>query len=99
MKGIPVNSPPLSSIQRSGRKYLSNQSFSIFIAISSDVLLLIREISGKLVTVLTQVRARNSIVCAATVIFHGPIKSTVTSDHGNNNAFLGGSSPKTSTGC
>ena len=42
----------------------------------------------------TQVRARNSIVCAATVLFHGPMKSTVTSDHCNNNVFLGGSSPK-----
>ena len=60
--------------------------------------LLIGEISGKLVTVLTQVGARNSIACAATVIFYGPIiKSTVTSEHCKNNAFLGGSSQKTST--
>ena len=83
--------------ERSGRRNLFNQSFSNFIAIYSDVLLLIREISGKLVTVLTQVRARNSIAYAVTVIFHGPIKSIVTSEHCNNNAFLGGSSPKTST--
>ena len=80
MKGIPVNSPPLSCIQRSGRNYLSIQSFLNFIAIYSDVLLLIHEISGNLMNVLTQFRARNSITCAVTVIFHGPIKSTVTSD-------------------
>jgi hypothetical protein len=84
--------------ERSGRRNLFNQSFSNFIAIYSDVLLLIREISGKLVTVLTQVRARDSIACAATVIFNGPIiKSTVTSDHFNNNALLDGSSPKNHT--
>ena len=96
MKGIPVNWPPLSCIQPSGRRNLSNQSFLNFIAIYSDVLLLICEISGKLVTVLTQVGAWNSIACAVTVIFHGPMKSTVTSEHCNNNAFLGGSSPKPS---
>ncbi len=74
-----------------------NNDIQLSVGKGGELLLEICEISGKLVTVLTQVGARNSITCAATVIFHGPMKSTVTSEHCKNNAFLGGSSPKTST--
>ena len=74
-----------------------NQSFSNSNAIYSDILLLIREIFANLVTVSIQVRVRNSIACAATDIFHGPMKSTANSDYGNKNAFLRLMSTITST--
>ena len=50
-KAAPVNSPPLSCIQRDGRGYRANQLFSKSMLMCLDDLLLMHIISARLVTV------------------------------------------------
>ena len=56
-KAAPVNSPPLSCIQRDGQGYCANQLFSNNILMCADDILLISIISARLVTVSIQVNA------------------------------------------
>ena len=54
-KAAPVNSPPLSCIQRDGQGYHANQFFSNNILMCADDLLLICITSARLVTASIQV--------------------------------------------
>ena len=56
-KAAPVNSLPLSCIQRDGRGYRANQLFSNNILMCADDLLLMRLTSASLVTVSIHVNA------------------------------------------
>ena len=58
-----------------------------------DVLLLIRIISARLVTVSMHVNAWNENSLEPMVTFHGPMRSTATSNHGAINASRGGKWP------
>ena len=89
----PRNSPPLSWTHLFRNGYRANQQFWNWSAICWLVLLFIRIISARLVTVSIQVRALNSTCSSWISILHGPIRSTATSSQGTNLAVRAGSFP------
>ena len=77
--GKPMNSPPCSYTQCLGIGYRDDQVFLNWSATCAEVLLSILTNSARLVTKSMTVRARNSTSTLLMFNFHGPIKSTATS--------------------